>query len=186
MKTERPQDLPADSPLAQLGKAIEGDRYTMLTLAENDGQLRARPMTPQLLDAQGHLWFLASKQSLSMLVPDASGGNARGVACNLSFMRQDQSDYVSIAGSAVTVDDAARKQALWSLMARPWFSGPEDPDLTLLCVQAEHVSIWDSPDSRVVRLLAMAASVVAAREIGIGHQQAIDITAPAAADRSGS
>jgi Pyridoxamine 5'-phosphate oxidase like len=59
-------------------------------------------------------------------------------------------------------------------MARPWFpGGANDPDLVLLAVQPQLADIWDGPDSEVMRLLALTASLVAARPIGLGEHQII-------------
>jgi hypothetical protein len=78
------------------------------------------------------------------------------------------------------VDDMSRKVALWSTMARPWFSGSDDPDLTLLCVQPRNAEIWDGPDSSVMRALAMATSVAAGRAIGLGERESVTVPNAAA------
>jgi len=91
----------------------------------------------------------------------------------VAFSDEGKSLYVSIAGLARLVDDSARKQALWSTMARPFFSGADDPDLTLLQVNPQDVEVWDGPDSSTVRALAMAASVAAGRPIGLGSKETV-------------
>ena len=49
--------------------------------------------------------------------------------------------------------------------------GEDDPDLTLLRITPERAEIWDGPDSQVLRMAAMAASVVAGRPIGLGDKE---------------
>jgi hypothetical protein len=100
-----------------------------------------------------------------------------GAPVNLAFVDHGESDYVSVAGQAELVDDLARKQDLWTMAGRPWFKGPDDPDLTLLRVTPHHAEIWDGPDSAATRALAMAASVVAGKEVGMGHKEVIDVPA---------
>jgi general stress protein 26 len=119
------------------------------------------------MDAQGTIWFLTSKKDLAPLVGDG------GSDANLAFMKPSDSRYVSVAGRARLVDDAQRKQALWSPMARAWFSGPDDPDLTLLCVEPRQAEVWQGPELAVTRLLAMAASAVAGKEIGLGDKKTL-------------
>lgn len=163
MKT-RPQTNDAMNHLAE---QLEKHRVAMLTVAEPGTGLASRPMTPLEMDGHGDIWFMASKKSLG----GWAGGPGREV--NLAFVDAADGDFVSVAGHAVLVDDAARKRELWTVAARPWFSGPEDADLTLVRVEPQLAEIWDAPDSAVTRSLAMAASVAAGREIGLGHKQTV-------------
>lgn len=155
--------------LSHLGEKLKDHRIAMLTLEEPPTGLSSRPMTPLEMDEQGAIWFLSSRATLGHVI--GSGG----LGVNLAFVRHDVSDYVSIGGHAELVDDSERKKALWSAAARVWFSGPEDPDLTLLKVSPRHAEIWDGPDSRALRVLAMAASVVAGREVGMGSKEEFDV-----------
>ncbi len=62
--------------------------------------------------------------------------------------------------------------------ARPWFpGGADDADLVLLALQPHLADIWNGPDSDVMRLLALTASLLAARPIGLGEHQIIKSTA---------
>ena len=157
-------------PLTRLGEALKSHRVAMLTLKDRDGDLHSRPMTPLEMDSQGGIWFMASRNTM---VAALGGTGTTGVSVNLAFARHDESDYISIHGTARAVDDAQRKQQLWSAMARPWFEGPEDPDLILVEVKPVHAEVWDGPDSTAIRLLAMAASIVAGHEVGLGHKEEI-------------
>ena len=89
---------------------------------------------------------------------------------NLAIQHPAQGNHVSVAGQGTVGHDLDRKRALWSVMARPWFpDGPESPSLATLCVTPQHIEYWDGPDSGFVRALAVAASVAAARPIGLGE-----------------
>ena len=161
--------LPQNSDeMRRLAKYLEGQRTTMLSFSDDHGQITARPMTPLEMDAQGEIWMLASRQRMAPLFAAALRQS------NLTFSDAEHSVYVSIAGVARLSDDAERKAELWSAMARPWFpGGADDPDLVLLAVQPHLADIWDGPDSEVMRLLALTASLVAARPIGLGEHQVI-------------
>ncbi len=158
-----------NSDMQDLATRLQGQRTAMLTLRDPGGLLAARPLTPLEMDAQGALWFMVSRASM------AAHFVAGDQAANLAFTDESKSLYVSIAGTARLVDDMSRKVALWTTLARPWFSGAEDPDLVLLCVQPRHAEIWDGPDSAVMRALAMATSVAAGRPIGLGEHAAVNL-----------
>ena len=57
--------------------------------------------------------------------------------------------------------------------------GPSSRHLALLKVVAEKAEYWDAPNSRTVRLLALAASAVAGAPIGqADHDVLTDLSAP--------
>jgi general stress protein 26 len=139
--------------LQELAARLEGQRVAMLTLCDSHDRLVSQPMTPQEMDEDGAIWIMLSRG------PTAERVGAGGIAANLAFSDERRATYVSITGRAWRVDDAVRKRELWSAVSRPWFpGGAEDPALTLLKLQPEHVQIWDGPSSSVVRALAMAAA----------------------------
>lgn len=164
----RQQSTAAMSHLAEI---LEGHRVAMLTINEPPTGLTSRPMTPLELDRDGAIWFMASRKTMLPLVKKDQGPEL----VNLAFVRHDASDYVSLAGEAELIDDVQRKHELWMLAGRPWFDGPTDPDLVLLRIKPRRAEIWDGPDSRAIRVLAMAASVVAGRQMGLGHKETLNL-----------
>ena len=161
----------ATDALRRLAEKLEPQRVAMFTLADAQG-LSSRPMTPLEMDADGALWMLTSRRAMQGLL-GVEGGPA-----NLAFVDAADNDFISLRGHAELVDDAARRQALWTVVARPWFSGPDDPDLVLLRVQPQQAEIWDGPDNAATQVLAMAASVAAGKQIGLGHKETIDTPPP--------
>ncbi len=157
--------------MRRLAEQLEPHRVAMLTLADAQG-LSSRPMTPLEMDADGAIWMLTSRRAMDGLL-DLAGGPA-----NLAFFDGKDNDYLSVRGHAELVDDAGRKEALWSAVARPWFSGPDDPDLTLLRLQPQQAEFWDGPDNAATQVLAMAASMVVGRQVGLGHKETIDAPPP--------
>lgn len=157
MKIEK-QDSPERQRLADL---VEPARVAMLTTLDAQGQLTSKPMSPVEMDAQGCLWFFTDDQSTSQ---------AQLERLNLSFCNVERSDYVSVVGRGELIEDADRAKALWTPMARPWFpDGPESPQLRLLKIVPHSAEYWDSPNSKMVRLFAIAASVAAAKPVGLGE-----------------
>jgi general stress protein 26 len=151
--------------LTHLGELIEGINVAMLTIGDAEGTLASRPMTPLEMDSSGCLWFFADSRTSSIVQLQA---------VNLSFADIDRGVYVSISGYATLHDDRTRIAELWTPMATPWFpDGPESPNLTLIKIQPDMAEFWDTPHSKMVRMFAMAASVVAGKPIDLGEHAKI-------------
>jgi general stress protein 26 len=163
----------ATDEMRRLGEHLEkSERTAMLAFTDEHGQITARPMTAQQMDEGGEIWMLASRKSMAPIFAAAQR------QANLTFTDEDKGLYISVAGIARLSDDAERKKALWSTVARPWFpDSVDDPDLVLLAVQPHLADIWGGPESQVVRLIALTASVVAARPIGLGEHEIIKAAA---------
>ena len=151
----------------RLAELIEPVRVAMMTTIDDEGLLVSRPMTPLEMDADGNLWFFTDLRSSKV-------EQLRRV--NLSFVGSDDGDYVSLAGSGEILNDRKRIDALWSPMARPWFpEGPQSTNLALLKVAPHTAEFWDSPNGKMARLFAMAASVAAAKPIGMGEHGRLEV-----------
>lgn len=152
--------------MQKIADLIDGVGPGMLTTRSPDtDKLGSRPMHPLAMDAQGSLWFFTQAQADK----EAPYGDL-----NLSFAHPDKGTYVSLSGSATLLDDREKIDALWSPMAKPWFpEGKDDPSLRLLRVDVHEAEYWDSSSSKMVRLLAMAASIVAGKPIGLGDNEVV-------------
>jgi len=165
MKVEE-QNSPA---LRSLAERIEGSRTTMLTMCDAQGQLSSQPMTVIEMDGNGCLWMLVSNTGQTARMAPQGGGMD---TVNLAFSDESHSTFTSITARATLSHDRKRKEALWSVMARPWFpKGVDDPDLAVLRLEPVKAEIWDGPDSTVLRMIAMAASVVAGKPLGLGEHE---------------
>ena len=148
--------------LTKLGELIEDMSVAMLTTFNDvEGMLMSRPMSPQEMCEQGAIWFLT----------DPSSNKVKHLqVMNLGFSNESDSTYVSISGHGEIVDDRARIESLWTVFAKPWFpNGVDSSNLALLKFVPHAAEYWDAPNSKMVRMLAMAASIVAAKPIGMGN-----------------
>jgi general stress protein 26 len=145
----------------RLGALISGTPLAMLTSVGDDGALVSCPMEALEMDAEGALWFFT----------------------DLSFADEAGGTYVSISGRGEIAKDPQRTERLWSGFDRAAFpEGPGSRHLALLKVVPEKAEYWDAPDSRTVRLLALAASAVAGASIGrTDHRVLTELSAPAPA-----
>lgn len=150
----------------QLSHLVENMRVAMLTSPDDSGALQSRPMSPLLLDAEGAFWFFTDLRS-------TKSEHLRQI--NLSFVDPANSTYVSVAGRGQLSRDLTQIKALWTANARPWFpDGPESTNLALLKIIPEMAEYWDAPDSRMVRMFALAASVIAGTPIAMGEHATLN------------
>ncbi len=144
--------------LARLGTLIADMPVAMLTSAGDDGALVSCPMEALELDGDGALWFFTDLRS------DLA---ERVRSVNVSFSDDARSTYVSLSGRGEIDMDTQRIERLWSPFHRASFpDGPGSRHLALLKVVPEKAEYWDAPNSRTVRLIALAASAVSGTPIG--------------------
>ena len=156
---------------AKLWDLIKDIRFAMFTTRHSNGHLHSRPMTTQnsKLDEDRSLWFFMSRKSEP--VADLTGDST----VNVVYADPGEDSYVSVSGTAVVVEDMARKERLWSKMAQAWFpGGSADPDLALVCVTISHANYWDVEESKVVQLYKMAKAAVTGKPpTNLGEQAEI-------------
>lgn len=146
--------------MAELCKLIEPVSVAMLSNIDADGALVSRPMAALEVDAAGAVWFFVDLRSSRVEF-------LRVV--NLSFVDAARGTYVSLSGRGEIRSDHSHIEKLWTPLAKPWFpDGPDSTNLALLKFVPHTAEYWDAPNSRMVRLFAMAASVVAGKPIGMG------------------
>jgi general stress protein 26 len=152
--------------LARLGALIDDMPVAMMTTQDASGDLVSRPMTTLEMDETGALWFFTDLRSSKL---------EQLAAVNLSFADAGNAKYVSMSGHGQTLVDPVRIQDLWSPFAKPWFpDGPGSPTLALLKFVPTAAEFWDAPSSRMVRLLAMAASMVSGKPPALGDHDSFD------------
>lgn len=159
-----------DTELATLARLLDGMSTAMLTHEAPDGALVSRPMTALEMDAQGAIWFFI----------DLRSNKAEHLrTLSLSFADEARATYVSLSGRGEVDTDRGRVARLWTAQARPWFpDGPGSRHLALLKFVPHRAEYWDAPGSRMVRLLALAASSLAGRPIGVGEHETVTIPPP--------
>lgn len=159
----------ATPALQQLAELVDGQRVVMIATAAADGRLSTRPMTLLEFDDQGRFWFFCDHD------PADHATALRHAQVNLAFSDEGDSTYVSVCGRGALVHDPVRNEQLWTQAAKPWFpDGPTSPRLALLCVTPDQAEYWDAPDSKAVRAIAMIASVLVAKPVGMGEHGVLD------------
>ena len=152
--------------LARLGELIEGMSVAMLTTVGDDGALISRPMEALEMDRDGALWFFTDLRF-------DLGERLRAI--NFTFVDDARATYVSVSGRGEIAKDEQRIARLWTRFDKASFpDGPESRHLALLKFVPARAEYWDAPNSRAVRLFALAASAVAGTPLGRTDHEVLD------------
>lgn len=147
---------------SQFLEKIHDIKFAMLTTEDEDGYLHSRPMATLDEDGEGSLWFFTGKSSHKSHEID------RNPRVNLSYIAGDKDTYLSVAGEAHLVVDAAKAKELWNPLMKAWFPGGlEDPELTLLRVDVDEAEYWDVASKKMTTLFHFAKSM-----LGVGDAMA--------------
>jgi general stress protein 26 len=159
-------DKQKTAALDKVGEIVWDAKFAMLTTSDADGTLHSRPMATLHMDEDGNLWFFTSQSSHKV------ADMRREHHVNLNYMRTDKQDYLSVSGSAETVYDRSKMQALWTPWIEPWFpNGLDDPDLTLLRVRIDAAEYWDAPGNVFQRLYGLAKAFATGDTDALGEHE---------------
>ena len=152
MKSETEQN--PNPSIQKLGELIKDIQFAMFTTIDFDGSLYSRPMASQQQEFDGDLWFFTNQSS----------GKIRSIEkdqhVNLAYASPEHSRYVSISGRAEIAREHKKIEELWTPLLKAWFpEGLEDPELALIKVRVESAEYWDTPSSKVFRLVGFAKAV---------------------------
>ncbi len=139
-------DADRDAGRRKILELIDGIDYANFTTrARDSGAMHARPMATRQCDDDGDLWFFTKKDSRKV---EEIGADPQVL---VTFADPKKQHFVSITGRSEVVSDRARVKAMWAEIYRTWFpGGPEDENIVLIRVAAEHAEYWDTPNSVAV------------------------------------
>jgi len=161
MKNDAPHD---DADLRKLAELIDGIEVCMLTTQAADGSLVSRPLQTLKLTAEGELVFFTAADSakVAQLTDDLD--------VNLAYANQSDKCYVSVRGRARIDRDPALIEELWSPAQNVFFSGKDDPNLTVLRVRVRDAMYWESAGNFMERALDFARGMWTEQPRDLGHQ----------------
>jgi general stress protein 26 len=150
------------SNAAKLVELIRAAKFVMLTTRCTDGSLRSRPLTRLDVERDGSLWFIVQADSEVAREVEIDS------SVNVAYTNADDGTFVAVAGHAQVIQDHAKAAELWSPAFKAWFSGPDDPNLALLRVSAEEADYWNSPSTRVGRLVGFVKALATGDDSALG------------------
>lgn len=160
----------------KLAEMIKDIHVTMMTTNDAQGKMHCRPMATMAFENndkfEGTLWFVTKQDSFK--VHDIE----RDKEVVLAYSHPTSQRYVVVYGLAAIEKDKLKMLTLWNQTLKNWFpKGLDDPEMVLIKVEVESAEIWDSPPSKMVKLIGMAKSIVtgqhyeekkiASRQIGL-------------------
>lgn len=113
------------------------------------GTLKGRPLSVAHVEDDCALWFFTSAQSGKV---DELANDPRAL---VSLSESDK--YVVLDGTVELMRDPGKARALWREAFRIWFSGPDDPNLTLLRFQPETGEYWNNAGAQGLKQAFRAA-----------------------------
>jgi len=148
------QNLSHSEAIQKLKKLAEDARVCMMTTNLDQRPASARPMYLQEVDDEGSLWFISNKTS------DKNVELKNNSKTQLYFMNEGNSEYLSIYGDVQIFTDQPTIDKHWSIMANAWFDGKEDPEVSILKVNAIDVRYWDTKHGKFLDMAMMLYSAV--------------------------
>ncbi|CAN5592249.1 pyridoxamine 5'-phosphate oxidase family protein [soil metagenome] len=143
----------AATPNLILKELLEDFGTAMLVTRNAEDELRARPMAIAEVEADGTLWFAT----------DRHAGKIQELAADSRVVLTMQSSlkFISLSGTASTVEDRAKIKRLWKSIWSVWFPGGEDdPNLLLLRVTGHEGEYWDNSGISGLKYLIAAGKAL--------------------------
>ena len=148
--------------ISEVQQRLDGVRTAMVTSLDERGTLSSRPVTVQEIDINGDVWFLVDAKASWVGPIDAAPVNAAV---------SDSDVWVSFAGRATVVRDAARIDQLMNRVTKVFFDRDADP--VALCVVTDQIEWWTS-DGAISTALKVARAAVTGGAAGAGQSGTID------------
>jgi general stress protein 26 len=167
--TETVHQTPAEQT-AKVAELIRDIKFAMLTTVDDQGSFISRPMAHQDVEFDGDLWFFSSRDSRKVEHIQANP--------HVGVVLASADTWVSINGSAETVEDDAKSTELWGPEMEAWFpGGREDPSVVLLKVNGESAEYWDTPGGRVSSVLSFVKAKATGKRYDGGENEQVDLSA---------
>ena len=155
MTETTPAELTGPDAIARVRELVEDIDFTMLTTRDPAGNLVSRPMSTRQMDDNGDIWFFVLDDSKK--VDEAEADDEVGLA----YLDSSGHRYVSVAGHARVVHDAAKMKELYSPSLDIWFEhGLETPGLALLKVTPVECEFWEPRHGKLATAAGMLKSLV--------------------------
>lgn len=145
------------------------DQTCLFCTFTGEFSINARPMSTQAVEEDGAIWFFSSKQSNK----NREIGNKSKV--QLLYGDPGKSDYLSVEGNAVIVEDKNKIDEFWTPIIKVWFQeGKDDPNLSLLKITPSDAYYWDTKHGKMVAFAKMMVSIVSGKTMDDGIEGSLN------------
>ena len=147
-------DLTGREAIPQIASLINQIDICLFATRGDDGQLHARPMSNNgQVEWDGQSWFFAPTDG--RLVTELRADPAAVAA----YRAEEGFAFVSVSGRATIETDPELKQRYWLDDLERWFpSGPADPNVALIRLDAEEAQWWTEDGDGMADLREAVAS----------------------------
>jgi general stress protein 26 len=154
--------------IGRLRTLIGAARIGIITTIGEGGALVSRPMAIKEREFDGDLWFFTEDPSHKTAEVRANP--------QVNVALDSGGGWVSLAGEAEVVHDAAKIDELWDTGAEAWFTdGRNDPKVALLKVTAHTAEYWATDDPKPVVLFKYAKAAVMGGRPEVGEARTVDL-----------
>lgn len=128
---------------------LHGFKTATLITRGFSGSLHGRPMSIGHVEDDGTIWFFTDIQS----------GKVAELAHDTRALVSlaDGDKFIVMTGEVELVRNPEKAKALWKEAFRVWFSGPDDPVLTLLRFEPEEGEYWNNAGAQGLKQAFRAA-----------------------------
>ncbi len=154
------KNLHNDEAIIKLQELVNDIRTCMMITSGKTGARASRPMAAVDTDHMGNIWFFTNLQSNK--IKDIELDHF----VQLVFAHPGKDSYVDVRGRANIIIDKTSIKEKWTPMIKAWFpNGVDDPDICILQVKTDEIHYWDTENSKMVRILQAALSIVAGKPL---------------------
>lgn len=158
-----------NNELKKLAELVKDIKFAMLTTIDEDGELRSRPMATTEIKEGKEIYFFTEENSGKVNELD------KNHKVNISYADKDDQVYVSVSGNATHIRDKNKIKELWRPALKAWFpKGTEDPNICLLKVDITKAEYWDTPGSKMIRLIGMTKAAITGEPYKPGENKKIN------------
>lgn len=144
----------------KLQDLVSDMRTCMMITSGKTGARASRPMAAVDTDHMGNIWFFTNLQSNK--IKDIEIDHFT----QLVFAHPGKDTYLDVRGRANVITDKESIKSKWTPLVKAWFpDGVDDPNLCLVQIKTDEVHYWDTENTKMVRVLQLAMSVVAGKPL---------------------
>ena len=153
----------------KLWKTLEDERIGMLGLCGEDGG-HFHPMTAFCEREQGTIWFF-TRRDTELVRKLVQGGKAM-----FNLVAKDRDLWACIGGVITEQHDGERIEKYWNPVVAAWFpDGKDDPELTLLRLDADDAEVWISQKGPIRFAFEIAKANLTDSEPDLGQHARLNL-----------
>jgi len=149
------EDLRGTDAAKKIKELSNKNTCHFITKLQETSPLHVRPMSVQVTDDDGTLWFLCANDS--HIYSDIKADSR----VHLLFQGSSYSDFLSLGATAKLTADKAKIKELWEPTLKTWFTeGQDDPRIAVIEVTPLEGYYWDNKHGNAVAFLKTVAGAI--------------------------